>query len=110
YSSQFNTVELNNTFYRFPTAKNLKKASDSTPADFTFVIKANKSITHTNRMRNVKDKVADFTDIVREGIGEKLGCILYQLPPSYSFTEERLNDVINTVSHTTENVVEFRHV
>lgn len=109
YSTQFNTLELNNTFYRFPTVKNLKKAADITPADFKFSVKINKSITHTKRMQNVTDGVTDFTDIVIEGLGNKLGCMLYQLPPSYSFSPGRLNDIINNVDKRVENVIEFRH-
>jgi uncharacterized protein YecE (DUF72 family) len=110
YSKQFNALELNNTFYRFPTVKNLKKAADVTPDDFKFAVKVNKSITHTKRMQNVNEGVTDFTDIVTEGLGKKLGCMLYQLPPSYSFSVDRLNDIINNVDKRVENVIEFRHV
>lgn len=110
YSAQFNTVELNNTFYRFPTPKNLKKAADSTPADFRFSVKAHKIITHTRRMKEVGDKVKEFGDIVVEGLGDKLACVLYQLPPSYAYAEERLEDILtSSVGSTGKAVIEFRH-
>lgn len=109
YGTRFNTLELNNTFYRFPVLKNLVKAAASTPDDFRFSVKANKVITHSKRMKDVKDKVREFMDIVEEGFGNKLACILYQLPPSYSYTEERLEDIINNVQGQSSNVIEFRH-
>ncbi len=48
-------------------------------------------------------------DIVLEGLGPKLACVLYQLPPSYSYTEERMQDVIETLGGFAGNVIEFRH-
>lgn len=109
YSTRFNTLELNNTFYRFPVAANLRKMAEQTPEDFRFSVKANKVITHTMRMRNVQEKLNDFNDIVREGLGEKLSCILYQLPPSYAFTDERMDDILSNTRRDTPQVIEFRH-
>ncbi len=110
YSTRFNTLELNNTFYRFPVAANLRKMADQTPEDFRFSVKANKVITHTLRMRNVQEKLNDFNDIVREGLGEKLSCILYQLPPSYAYTAERMDDILSNTRRDTPQVIEFRHI
>lgn len=109
YATQFNTVELNSSFYRFPTVKNLQKMVAATPNDFRYSVKAHKIITHTMRMRNTKSKIAEFMDIVTEGLGEKLICILYQLPPSYSYTEERLQDIITNINPVSTNVIELRH-
>lgn len=110
YDTQFNTVELNYTFYRFPTLKSLQKATMAVSDGFLFSLKANKIITHTMRMKDVKEKITEFMDIVYEGLGDKLGCVLFQLPPSYSFSEERLNDILNNVEHHARNVIEFRHI
>ncbi len=110
YAEQFNTLELNNTFYKFPEVENLKKMADKTPDNFKFTVKAHKIITHTLRMRQARDKVNEFTDIVTNGLDKKLACILFQLPPSYSYTEERLNDILSNLSHHADNVIEFRHV
>jgi len=109
YSILFNSLELNNTFYRFPVKKNLKKAAEATPVDFRFSVKAHKIITHSLRMKNAKQKISEFTDIVMEAIDEKLACILFQLPPSYSYSEERLNDILESIEHLSRNVIEFRH-
>lgn len=109
YSTQFNTLELNSSFYRFPVVKNLQKATAATPPDFLFTVKVHKIITHTRRMKGVKEKVKEFEDIVQEGLQEKLACILFQLPPSYSYSEERLSDIIENLEHKSQNVIEFRH-
>jgi uncharacterized protein YecE (DUF72 family) len=109
YSSRFNTVELNYTFYRFPSVKALQKATDNVSDDFRFSVKAHKTITHTLRMKNAKEKITEFMDIVSEGLNEKLACVLYQLPPSFHFSEERLEDILNNIAHHSGNVIEFRH-
>lgn len=109
YATCFNTVELNSSFYRFPKVEYLKKAADQTPDDFVFTVKANKVITHTRRMKDVGDTIKDFIDIIQAGLGSKLACILYQMPPSYSFSEERLEDIIRYLSFDQRNVIEFRH-
>lgn len=110
YSSVFNSIELNYSFYRFPVVKNLLKSVSETPDDFRFSLKAHKTITHTLRMKNAGEKVKEFMDIVNEGLGAKLGCVLFQLPPSYSYSEERLEDILHAVDHKSNNVIEFRHV
>lgn len=110
YSSVFNTVELNYTFYRFPTAKALEKAAKKVPDDFRFSVKMNRIVTHTLRMKDASDKIAEFNDIIVNSLGEKLACTLFQLPPSYSFSEERLEDVLKNIPPHPHNVVEFRHI
>jgi uncharacterized protein YecE (DUF72 family) len=109
YSSKFNTVELNGTFYRFPVVKNLKAFYDATPADFKFSIKANKVITHTLKMNNVKEKIEEFMKIAEEGLEDKLGCVLFQLPPSFKYSEENLDHILNSVPLKTSTVIEFRN-
>jgi uncharacterized protein YecE (DUF72 family) len=109
YSSKFNTLELNASFYRFPVAKNLKTMYAATPADFRFSIKAHKIITHSMRMHNAREKINEFLDVVNEGIGDKLGCILFQLPPSLQFTEESLENILLSVPNERSSVIEFRH-
>jgi uncharacterized protein YecE (DUF72 family) len=83
--------------------------ADNTPDDFLFTVKAHKIITHTRRMRDVKEKIAEFMAIVEDGLEHKLRCVLFQLPPTYSFTEERLQDIVNNVTNQSRNIIEFRH-
>jgi len=109
YNAVFNTVELNYTFYRFPTVKNLQKAASDTYDPFRFSVKMHKSVTHTLRMQNVREKIGEFMDIITAGLGEKLACVLYQLPPSFSYSEERLDNILESIKHESSNVIEFRH-
>ena len=102
-------MELNNTFYRFPEVKNLKKFYDRAPEDFLFSIKAHKIITHTLRMKNAVEKVNEFMSVVQESMQEKLGCVLFQLPPSFSYTEENMEHILNSVPHHPSNMIEFRN-
>jgi uncharacterized protein YecE (DUF72 family) len=110
YNAVFNTVELNYTFYRFPTVANLRKAASQTYGSFRFSVKIHKTVTHTLRMQNAKEKIKEFMDIIAEGLEDKLGCVLYQLPPSFSYSEERLANILDHIGHESHNVIEFRHI
>jgi uncharacterized protein YecE (DUF72 family) len=109
YSSKFNSVELNSTFYRFPTVKTLKKSYNATPRNFKFSVKAQKIITHTLKMKDAKEKVDTFIKIAEDGLEDKLGCILFQLPPSFKYNEENLNNILESVPHLPSSVIEFRN-
>lgn len=109
YSSKFNTVELNGTFYKFPVVKNLNVFYENTPPGFKFSIKANKVITHSKKMKNVKEQVDEFMKIAADGLKEKLGCVLFQLPPSFRFSDENLQSVLNSVPLNPSSVIEFRN-
>jgi uncharacterized protein YecE (DUF72 family) len=109
YSTQFNCLEINNSFYKFPVLKHLKRAADITPADFVFSVKMHRVVTHYRRMKQVREKIAAFMEIAEEGLGKKLSCILFQLPPAYRFTEERLDDILQSLDPDPRNAIEFRH-
>lgn len=109
YCKYFNTYELNSTFYRFPTVKSLQSWYEKTPKEFKFSIKVPKTITHIKRMENCKEEIEKFYEIARDGLKDKLGCVLFQLPPSFSFTREKLEAVIAAMNPEFTNVVEFRH-
>lgn len=110
FSEQFNTLELNSSFYHFPKVTTLKKMHDSTSEDFLFSIKMNRLVTHYQRMKNTSGKITEFIETAEEGFGEKLGCILFQLPPSFNFTAENLENIIENVPHEKRCVIEFRHL
>jgi len=109
YSQQFNALELNYTFYRFPVVKNLEKAAGETPRNFRFSVKVHKIVTHSLRVKNSKSKITEFTDIVTAGLGSKLGCLLFQFPASYTYTDERMNDILENIPNHKTSVIEFRH-
>ena len=109
YCTQFNTLELNNTFYRFPEVSSLKKFYDRTPGGFAFTVKAHKIITHTLRLKQAKQKVTEFLDVVHAALHEKARCILFQMPPSFSNSGENLERVLESIPQHSSNVIEFRH-
>ena len=109
YASQFNSVELNNTFYRFPTVERLLDWYEKSPDSFSFSIKVPKLITHFKQLVDADQLIADFYTICKEGIREKLGQILFQFPPKFNYTEIRLQQLIKSVDTSFINVVEFRH-
>lgn len=109
YANHFDTVELNATFYKFPTASFLKNLYNRTPPHFCFVVKAPKIITHLQQFNKTEKLLKDFYDVIKNGLKEKLGAVLFQLPPSYRYTEEHLETVINSMDKSFLNVIEFRH-
>ncbi|WP_297456077.1 DUF72 domain-containing protein [Persephonella sp.] len=109
YASKFNTVEINSTFYNFPKKSSLKKWHKISPENFVFSVKVNKHITHIKRLKDIKQEMKEFYSIVSEALGEKLGAVLFQMPPSFKYFEENLNRVLDVVNPEFTNVFEFRH-
>lgn len=109
YATQFNTVELNGSFYRFPRLHALKKMYDETPGDFKFSIKAHKVITHTLRMKDAREKIIEFVQIAEAGLQDKLACILFQMPPTFKYSAENLASVLQSISANPHYIVEFRN-
>ncbi len=108
YSERLSTVEINNTFYRFPAASLLEGWRDGTPDGFTFAVKANQGITHKGRLREVEDLTRDFVDRCRLLEG-KLGPILFQLPPNFKRDDARLADFLDILDPRLRYSFEFRH-
>ena len=110
YSTQFNTVEINSSFYHFPRVSTLRKMYDSTPENFRFSIKMNRQVTHYSRMKDTKNLIDEFILTAESGFGEKLGCILFQLPPSFKYTAENLDNLLKNIPNGSRFVIEFRHI
>lgn len=110
YCEQFNTIEINSSFYKMPTEKALAKWRSDSPDDFVFTMKAPRLITHYKKLNNCENDLAEFHQIIEAGLQEKLACVLFQFPPSFSFTEDRLAQLIELLHQTSQNVVEFRHL
>jgi uncharacterized protein YecE (DUF72 family) len=109
YCKFFNTLELNVTFYRFPRLAFLESWHQKSPEGFRFAVKAPRAITHYKKFSGTADLIADFYNTVREGLKEKLGCVLFQLPPNTHYSEERLDKILNSLDNSFLNVLEFRH-
>lgn len=110
YSSVFNTVELNGTFYRTPKLADLQKYAAKTPAGFKFSVKMSKYISHIIKLKDSQQQILDFQNLVNEGLENKLNYFLFQLPPSFHYNEENLARIIDNIPHLPENVVELRHI
>ncbi len=109
YAATFDTVELNAPFYAWPTIANvkswLKQAGDT---DFVYTVKASELITHIKRFEDTAGLVEDF-GYVADLLGPRMGCLLFQLPPNYDYSRERLDTILSQLQTRRRNVVEFRH-
>lgn len=108
YSRHFNTLELNTTFYRFPRVHTLRKWFDISPPVYRFSVKAPRLITHFKQFIDSKRMLDDFYRTVREGLGDKLGCVLFQLPKTTLYSTEMLHRLVENMQPGFENVIEFR--
>ena len=110
YSQQLRTVEINHTFYRMPTEKVLEGWSESVPADFRFVLKANQKITHIQKLRDCGETLRRFLEpasvLARR---ELLGPILFQLPPTFRADARLLEDFLQLRPQAFRFALEVRH-
>lgn len=108
YANCFKTVEINNTFYKFPNPQTVHTWAQQTPPDFKFSLKVSREITHIKRMSQVEILLRSFYELA-DILQEKLGCFLFQFPPSFKFTGENLARIIEQLDPGYKNVLEFRH-
>ena len=108
YSRRLPAVEINNTFYRLPQASMIENWRDQVPASFRFSIKATQRITHIKRLKNVAEEMKYLTDTVSL-LEERLGVILFQLPPNSKKDAERLRDFLTLLPADPRAAFEFRH-
>ncbi|MFA5890161.1 MAG: DUF72 domain-containing protein [Actinomycetota bacterium] len=109
YSSHFSSVEINNTFYRAPTEKMLKSWVEQTPESFRFTLKAPQRITHFAGLRDAEESVEYFLRTAR-ALGDRLGCILFQCPPSLRYERRLLADFLALLpGEPFRFAMEFRH-
>src|SRR6201992_1593688 len=88
-SRKFNTIEINGSFYSLQRPQSFLQWFAETPQDFKFSVKGSRYITHMLRLRNVEGPLANFFAQGLLGLGEKLGPILWQFPPNFSFEAEK---------------------
>jgi uncharacterized protein YecE (DUF72 family) len=109
YSSRFPTVEINNTFYRLPKQNVLLEWASRVPDSFTFSIKASQRITHFARLKAESAGPLEFLLRNTEVMGDKLGPILFQLPPNLKKDMERLRNFLALLPPEREFTIEFRN-
>ncbi|MET4108006.1 DUF72 domain-containing protein [Hymenobacter sp. UYP22] len=110
YSQHFSTLELNVTFYRFPQLSFLEGWYAASLPEFRFAVKAPRLITHYKQFSGTEQLLSDFYSTLQEGLREKLGPVLFQLPPRMAYSEERLARILASLDPAFRNVLEFRHV
>ncbi len=108
YAQHFTTVELNNTFYRLPSENAFTAWHNSSPSGFTFAVKVSRFITHIKKLRNVEEALKNF--LLRACLlEEKLGPLLYQLPPQLKRDDKLLEEFLCLLPQGPSHVFEFRH-
>lgn len=109
YLKRFDTVEINASFYSWPTVANVQ-AWRRQPGRkrFIYTVKVCELITHVKRFKGTKTLIRDF-GLIADILGERMGCFLFQLPPSHRYTKARLDAIVSQLDPKRRNVVEFRH-
>ena len=110
YAEHFNALELNNTFYRFPELSALQKWYDTSPEAFRFSVKAPREITHIKKFDETGELLQTFYEVLQQGLAEKLGTVLFQLPPSFDYSPDRLRLLTAQMNLSFTNVIEFRNI
>jgi uncharacterized protein YecE (DUF72 family) len=108
YAERFPTVEINNTFYRMPTAETLGKWAAETPEGFRFALKSPRRITHEKKLVDAGDSVTRLYQMAAT-LGPKLGPILFQLPPSLRKDLGKLEAFLGLLPDHAQAAFEFRH-
>jgi uncharacterized protein YecE (DUF72 family) len=120
YAARFDTVEINNSFYRLPDASTFAGWRERAPRGFLYAVKASRFLTHLKRLREPEEAVVRLFDHGRE-LGDRFGPVLYQLPPNFHLDLPRLDHFLSILPRTLgeiggsparlelRHVVEFRH-
>ena len=108
YADRFQTVELNNSFYRLPLPEQFASWRDRSPDDFIFTVKMSRFLTHIKRLRDPEEPLERFLTAIAP-LKEKLGPILVQLPPNLQADLDNLEEVLGRFPDQVRVTVEFRH-
>jgi len=111
YQNYFQTVEINYTFYHFPKKNTFENWYKNSSSNFNYTLKVPKSITHLKKLNECEDLIKKFIEYSLE-LKEKLGIILFQMPPSFHFNNENINKIENLIKILPNSIkfaLEFRH-
>ena len=107
YVQHFDTVEVNNSFYRLPTTTALRDWNKIAPGKFCFAVKASRFLTHMKKLKDPKPGLRRFLERV-DALERKLGPILFQLPPGWRCNFERLASFLAVLPRKHRSAFEFR--
>jgi len=108
YASRLQAVELNNTFYRLPQRSMVESWKSQVPENFRFSVKASQRITHFKRLKDAADETRYMLETV-SALENRLGVVLFQLPPNMKKDLERLETFLKELPADTPAAFEFRH-
>jgi uncharacterized protein YecE (DUF72 family) len=109
YATLFDTVEVNNTFYRLPQREAVAAWVEETPAGFVFAVKASRYLTHVKRLQDLEAGIARFSERIEPLLkSPKMGPVLWQLPPTFHRDDERLAGALVRLPPG-RHCFEFRH-
>lgn len=108
YMSRLSTVEINNTFYQLPQKNTFTQWREEVPEDFIFAVKASRYITHVKKLKDAAGPVKNFLERVAT-LKDKLGPVLFQLPPKWKCNLERLNSFLDILPSGHDYAFEFRN-
>ena len=109
YASKFPTVEINNTFYQLPKEKTLLDWASKVPGEFSFTMKASQRITHFARLKPESAELVEYLVKTASVLGDRLGPILFQLPPNMKKDLDRLRAFLDKLPKGRRYAMEFRH-
>jgi uncharacterized protein YecE (DUF72 family) len=108
YAERLPAVEINNTFYRLPSAAQLESWAGQVPAGFRFAVKASRRITHIKRLKEAHDETGYLLRTLN-ALGPRLGVVLFQLPPNMKKDLGRLGAFLDLLTLGPRAAFEFRH-
>lgn len=108
YTRDFDTVEINNSFYRLPSGETFDKWREQAPDGFCYAVKANRYLTQAKKLNDCEEPLERMMAAVRH-LGDRLGPVLYQLPPSLTLNLERLESFLKILPKDVTSVFEFRN-
>lgn len=108
YAEHFDTVEINNSFYMLPKPQTFEKWRDQAPPGFCYAVKANRYLTQAKKLKECEEPIGRMMAATRH-LGDRLGPMLYQLPPKMGINLERLESFLQLVPEDVTNVFEFRN-
>ena len=107
YAEEFDTVEINNSFYRLPKPETFDKWRKQAPDRFCYALKANRYLTQAKKLKECEEPLERMMAAVRH-LGDRLGPMLYQLPPSMKINLERFESFLRILPKEATSVFEFR--
>ena len=107
YATQFDTVEINNSFYRLPPPETFAKWREQAPRGFVYAVKASRFLTHMKKLKDPEEPLFRFFENARQ-LGPHLGPVLYQLPPGWKLDLDRFEHFLCALPKGYRHTIEFR--